>query len=117
MCVLLFAFLSFVQGVTEGSFQIQSVDDGLPELAEVHTLTLVSASNDGRIAQPDSAFISIPASNAPFGIVSLASYPLDTIIVEEGNGFTVRLVTHDTSKATVAQEWLCGRPRKKYFLL
>ena len=88
-----------VQGVAEASFQIQSVNDGLPELAEIHTVTLVSASNGGRITQPDSAFISIPASDAPFGIISLASYPLDAIVVEEGGSFTVRLVTRHSSTA------------------
>lgn len=44
----------------------------------------------GRISSPKTASIAIPASNAPNGVIGLGSYPLNTIIVEEGGTFTVR---------------------------
>ena len=79
-----------MQGEAEASFQISAVNDGLQELYEAHTVSLSLVNNGGRISSPSAASIAIPASEGPTGVIGFATYPLGTIVVEEGASFTVR---------------------------
>ena len=67
-----------------------ATEDGIPEVYESYTLFLLAASGDGRITSPKTASIAIPASDEPNGVIGFSSYPLNTIIVQEGDSFIVR---------------------------
>lgn len=70
---------------------IRAVTDSLPEPSESFSISLLSASNGGRISAPFSASIVISASDEPMGVLGLASYPTG-IVVNEGDDLTVMLV-------------------------
>ena len=62
----------------------------MPEVYESYTLHLSSATGGGRVSSPGSSSIAIPASDEPSGVLGFTEYPLNAIIVQEGDSFTVR---------------------------
>lgn len=82
--------LPLLQGQSQGTFQIEAIHDGLPELFESYTVSLTTITGGGRISDPRTSSLAIPASDDPSGVIAIDKYPLDTIIVQEGDSFTVR---------------------------
>ena len=77
------------QNETERSFQVRAIDDGIPELFEAFSLSILSTEGGGRIGEPHDARIAIQASNDPNGVISFDSYP-DGIIINEGDLLSFR---------------------------
>ena len=71
---------------------IRAINDNRPEPSESFTISLLSASNGGRVSAPFSASIVISASDDPMGVLGLAPYPTG-IVVNEGEDLTAMLVT------------------------
>ena len=70
---------------------IRAISDNQPEPSEGFTISLLSASNGGRVSAPFSASIVISASDDPMGVLGLAPYPTG-IVVNEGEELTAMLV-------------------------
>lgn len=70
---------------------IRAISDGQPEPSESFTISLLSASNGGRVSAPFSASIVISASDDPMGVLGLASYPTG-IVISEGDDLTAMSV-------------------------
>ena len=70
---------------------IRAVHDNQPEPSEGFTISLLSATNSGRISAPFSASIVISASDDPMGVLGLAPYPTG-IVISEGEDLTIMLV-------------------------
>ena len=60
-------------------------------------MSLVSATNGGRISSPSSASVAIPTSQGPTGVIGFATYQLETVVVQEGASFTARYRSHSCS--------------------
>ena len=81
--------LVFPEGVTVQNFSIRALGDNVAESFETFTITLVSASNGGRVFGTTQANIGIPTSDDPSGVVQFDSYP-EGIVVMEGDQLTAR---------------------------
>ena len=81
--------LVFPEGVTIQNFSIRALGDNVAESFETFTVTLVSASNGGRVFGTTQANIGIPTSDDPNGVVQFDSYP-EGIVVMEGDQLSAR---------------------------
>ena len=81
--------LVFPEGGTVQNFSIHALGDNVAEGFETFTITLVSASNGGRVFGTTQANIGIPTSDDPSGVVQFRSYP-EGIVVMEGDLLTAR---------------------------
>lgn len=81
--------LVFPEGGTVQNFSIRALGDNVAEGFETFTITLVSASNGGRVFGTTQANIGIPTSDDPSGVVQFRSYP-EGIVVMEGDLLTAR---------------------------
>lgn len=84
------------QNVTEQVIRLIAINDNLPEPSESFTVSLLSASNGGRLSAPFSASIVISASDDPMGVLGLATYPIG-IVVNEGDDLNAMLVGSNTT--------------------
>ena len=91
--------LVFPEGVTVQNFSIRALGDNAAEGFETFTVTLVSASNGGRVFGTTQANIGIPTSDDPSGVVQFGSYP-EGIVVMEGDQLTARC-------ACICVHWWC----------
>ena len=81
--------LVFPEGGTVQNFSIRALGDNVAEGFETFAITLVSASNGGRVFGTTQANIGIPTSDDPSGVVQFRSYP-EGIVVMEGDLLTAR---------------------------
>ena len=81
---------------------MRAINDNQPEPSESFTVTLLSASNGGRLSAPFSASVVISASDDPMGVLGLASYPTG-IVVNEGEAFTAMLVLKHLNSKSIIQ--------------
>ena len=84
--------LVFPENVTLQTLTIRALGDGEAEEFEAFTITLVSATNGGRIFGTSQANLGILASNDPSGVVAFDPYP-EGIVVNEGETVNARSVT------------------------
>ena len=87
---------------------IRAVSDNVPEPSESFTISLLSASNGGRVSAPFSASIVISASDDPMGVLGLASYPTG-IVINEGEDLSVMLVLKYNSTVTACTYYAMHR--------
>ena len=77
----------------------------MPELYEVHSVTLTSITGDGRLSHPLTASIAIPANDNPSGVIAFAEYTYDTIIIEEGGSATISVLRSAGLFGSVTVQW------------
>ena len=81
--------LAFADGETTQTLSIWALGDGVAESFETFTVTLMSATNGGRVFGTSQANIGILASDDPSGLIAFDSYP-DGIVASEGDQIVVR---------------------------
>ena len=81
--------LFFGDGETMKTLSIRVLRDGAAESFETFTVTLVSATNGGRVFGTSQANIGVLASDDPSGLIAFASYP-NGIVASEGDEIVVR---------------------------
>ena len=77
----------------------------MPELYEVHSLTLTSIVGEGRLSHPLTASIAIPANDNPSGLIAIAEYTYDTVIIEEGGSATISVLRTAGLFGSVTVQW------------
>ena len=85
---------------------MRAIGDGLPELFEAFSVTLVSADGGGRIADPREARIAIQASDDPSGLIGFEE--TGSIVISEGDQLMVRCVNAEGNphiKSTSSMYW------------
>uniref|UniRef100_A0A1X7VF86 Staphylococcus aureus surface protein A n=3 Tax=Amphimedon queenslandica TaxID=400682 RepID=A0A1X7VF86_AMPQE len=95
----------FTDSQTSGTFELQALEDGVPELYEVHSVTLTSIVGEGRLSHPLTASIAIPANDNPSGVIAFAEYTYDTVIIEEGGSATISVLRTAGLFGSVSVQW------------
>lgn len=95
-------------------FSVQAIGDGLPELQESFTLSLVAVEGAGRIVDPRVARIAIQSSDDPAGVLSLEDIP-GGLTIDEGDTISVRVLRSAGSHGTVTVTWAIQPPQADLF--
>jgi G-protein coupled receptor 98 len=96
--------LFFGDGETMKTLSIRVLRDGAAESFETFTVTLVSATNGGRVFGTSQANIGVLASDDPSGLIAFASYP-NGIVASEGDEIVVRLFRSGGTFGTAIVTW------------
>ena len=97
-------FLDLLQGITQQSFTITAVQDGMPESFEAFPVELVAVMGGGRLVDPRQSIIAIQASDDPTGILALRQVP-SGLVVNEGEELVVGVVRSAGTSGTVTLTW------------
>ena len=90
--------------MTQQTFTVRAVPDGLPEAFEAFPIRLVSIDGGGRLVDPRESFIAIQASDDPAGVLGLQQFP-DGVVVSEGEEIVVGVIRDAGTSGTVTLTW------------
>lgn len=101
--------------MSQQTFQVRAMNDGIPELFEAFAVSLISADGGGRITDPRESRIAIRSSNDPNGVVGLQQFP-QGLLVEEGDELVVDVFRSAGTVGTVTLTWAISPPDSSIFV-